>query len=365
LLQSGGELSKEASAKKRVKLISDTLLSWHAKHGRHDLPWQNTDDAYRIWVSEIMLQQTQVGTVIPYYTRFLKSFPNAKRLADASEDDVLHHWTGLGYYARARNLHKTAKIIATDYKGKFPTTFDEVLALPGIGRSTAGAILAFSEKQRHAILDGNVKRVLARFYEVEGWYGKKDVEKKLWILAEANTPEQDVHIYTQAIMDFGATLCTRSKPKCEPCPLRPECGAFMAERVAELPHGKPKTSKPTKQTFMLLVKNENDEFLLQQNPPSGIWGSLWCPAQVETLHSKHTIGSLEVETLEKLPILKHTFSHYHLEITPVLCRASSANNSIAEAKQVWYKSSEQAPGSATSIKIGLAAPVKKLLELYS
>ncbi len=349
-----------------MKLISDTLLNWYVDHGRHDLPWQNTDDAYRIWVSEIMLQQTQVATVIPYYQRFMNSFPTVLDLANAESDNVLHHWTGLGYYARARNLHKAAQIIVKDYKGVFPTTFDAVVALPGIGRSTAGAILAFSEKQRHAILDGNVKRVLARFYAVEGWYGKKEVENKLWQLAEANTPKHDVHQYTQAIMDFGATLCTRSRPKCEPCPLRPHCTAFKHERVSELPHGKPKSNKPTKQTYMLLVKNQADEFLLQKNPPSGIWGGLWCPAQVKELETAHHIGSLEVETLETLPILKHTFSHFHLEITPVLCRANEPVNSIAESNQVWYKSqSDKATGSATSIKIGLAAPVKKLLELYS
>lgn len=341
-----------------MKLITDKLLEWHAEHGRHDLPWQNTDDAYRIWVSEIMLQQTQVSTVIPYYQRFMASYPTVKALAQAENDDVLHHWTGLGYYARARNLHKSAKIVQQDYKGKFPTEFDDVIALPGIGRSTAGAILAFSAKQRHAILDGNVKRVLARFFEVEGWYGKKDVEKQLWALAEANTPQKNVDTYTQAIMDFGATLCSRSKPQCEPCPLRPDCGAFKHERVSELPHGKPKTNKPTKHTYMLLVKNNNDEFLLQQNPPSGIWGSLWCPHQVETLNDEHQLGGLNVETIETLPILKHTFSHYHLEITPVLCRLSGQTSGVAESHQVWYK--------LTSDKaLGLAAPVKKLLELYS
>jgi A/G-specific adenine glycosylase len=349
-----------------MKLISDTLLSWHKEHGRHDLPWQNTDDAYRIWVSEIMLQQTQVATVIPYYQRFMQSFPTIVALANADNDEVMHHWTGLGYYARARNLHKSANVIAEQYKGKFPTEFEQVIALPGIGRSTAGAILAFSTQQRHAILDGNVKRVLARFYEVEGWYGKKDVESKLWELADANTPQKSVNVYTQAIMDFGATLCRRSKPNCEQCPLRPDCSAFASERVAELPHGKPKTAKPTKQTFMLLVKNADDEFLLQQNPPSGIWGGLWCPAQVATLEENHQLGGLNVETLETLPILKHTFSHYHLEITPVLCRVIDEAQAIAESTQVWYKSkSTKALSDSAPIKIGLAAPVKKLMELYS
>ena len=341
-----------------MKLISKSLLNWHKEFGRHDLPWQNTTDAYRIWVSEIMLQQTQVTTVIPYYQRFMDSFPTVVDLANAEQDTVLHHWTGLGYYARARNLHKSAQIITNEHAGLFPTDFEEVLALPGIGRSTAGAVLSFSTNQRHPILDGNVKRVLARFYEVEGWYGKKDVEQKFWQLADANTPNKDVDIYTQAIMDFGATLCTRSKPNCEACPLQRDCQAFANDRVKELPHGKPKTIKPTKQVFMLLVKNIEDEFLLQQNPPSGIWGSLWCPAQVQALETEHEIGGLNVETLEKLPILKHTFSHYHLEITPVLCRPKGQANSVAETKLVWYKSdSEQA--------LGLAAPVKKLLEMYS
>lgn len=341
-----------------MKLISNSLLAWHKEFGRHDLPWQGTNDAYRIWVSEIMLQQTQVSTVIPYYQRFMESFPTVVELANAEQDTVLHHWTGLGYYARARNLHKAAKIITTQYAGKFPTDFDEVLALPGIGRSTAGAILSFSTKQRHPILDGNVKRVLARFYAVEGWYGKKEIEKQFWALAEANTPQKNVNIYTQAIMDFGATLCTRSKPNCPACPLQQDCLALASDRVKELPHGKPKTIKPTKYTYMLLVKNDSDEFLLQQNPPSGIWGSLWCPAQVEKLCGEHEIGGLNVETIKKLPILKHTFSHYHLEITPVLCRPKGRANSIAESKLVWYKTDS---GQA----LGLAAPVKKLLEMYS
>lgn len=305
-----------------------------------------------------MLQQTQVSTVIPYFSRFMESFPTVADLAAAESDDVLHHWTGLGYYARARNLHKAAKVVTEEYHGDFPSDFDKVLALPGIGRSTAGAILAFSNKQRHAILDGNVKRVLARFYEVEGWYGKKEVEKKLWQLADHNTPNKNVDVYTQAIMDFGATLCSRSRPKCEDCPLQTDCSALKSDRVGELPHGKPKVKKPTKQTYMLLVKNANDEFLLQKNPPSGIWGSLWCPAQVSKLEAKYTVGGVSVEALETLPILKHTFSHFHLEITPVLCRPTAQASGIAEATQVWYKlPSEQA--------LGLAAPVKKLLELYS
>jgi len=339
-------------------LITQTLLDWHKLHGRHDLPWQNTQDAYRIWVSEIMLQQTQVATVIPYYQRFMQQFPTVTDLAQAETDQVLHLWTGLGYYARARNLHKAAQQIAKQYSGVFPTQFEEVLALPGIGRSTAGAILAFSQKQRHPILDGNVKRVLARFYQVEGWYGKKEVETKLWAFAEANTPEQNVDVYTQAIMDFGATLCSRSKPNCEQCPLQVNCAAFNNDRVKELPHGKPKTTKPTKETYMLLIKDNNDAFFLQQNPPSGIWGGLWCPPQVNELKETHDVGALQIETLEELPMLKHTFSHYHLQITPVLCRVNKNKQNVTEAGRLWYK-------SESNKALGLAAPVKKLLEKYS
>ncbi len=341
-----------------MKSISNTLLTWHAEHGRHDLPWQNTQDAYRIWVSEIMLQQTQVATVIPYYQRFMQRFPSIVDLANASTDEVLHLWTGLGYYARARNLHKAAQLVSTEYEGKFPTDFERVLALPGIGRSTAGAILSFSTQQRFPILDGNVKRVLSRFYEVEGWYGKKAVENTLWELADFNTPDQGVHTYTQAIMDFGATLCTRSKPSCSQCPLSAHCKAYANGRTAELPHGKPKTAKPTKTTYMLLIKNANDEFYLQQNPPSGIWGGLWCPPQVEAITDPITLNSLKLEVLQTLPIYKHTFSHYHLQITPVMCRLKSNTQRTAESNETWYRlGSEQ--------EFGLAAPVKKLLAKYA
>jgi len=301
-----------------MKLIDSAIVAWHKEHGRHDLPWQNTQNAYRIWVSEIMLQQTQVSTVIPYYQRFMDSFPTIDALANADNDDVMHHWTGLGYYARARNLHKAAKQIVEHHNGAFPTNFDDVLALPGIGRSTAGAILAFSQQQHLPILDGNVKRVLTRFYEVEGWYGKKAVETVLWDLAQSNTPKQHVDTYTQAIMDFGATLCTRSRPSCELCPLQTDCGAFNNNRTNELPHGKPKVSKPTKQTVMLLIQNEQGETVLQKNPPSGIWGGLWCPPQIDDVSDVGQFADLSLQIKAVLPVLKHTFSHFHLEITPVL-----------------------------------------------
>lgn len=340
-----------------MKLINQSIITWHKDHGRHDLPWQNTRDAYRIWISEIMLQQTQVTTVIPYFERFLTRFPNVSDLANAETDEVLHLWTGLGYYARARNLHKAAQQIATQHKGTFPTQFDDVLALPGIGRSTAGAILAFSQQQRHAILDGNVKRVLARFYEIEGWYGKKAVENTLWEHAEANTPQEDVDIYTQAIMDLGATVCTRSRPNCDTCPLQRDCRALSQQRTHELPHGKPKKEKPIKSTYMLLIKNANGDVLLKQNPPSGIWGGLWCPPQTDNIKNLHQLNNIEINSYGELPVLRHTFSHYHLDITPVLCDATSHTDHIAEDTELWYKLNSETA-------VGLAAPVKKLLQLY-
>jgi len=333
-----------------MKTITTALLDWHTEHGRHDLPWQNTRDAYRIWVSEIMLQQTQVTTVIPYYQRFMQRFSDVASLANAEIDDVLHHWTGLGYYARARNLYKAAGIVINDYGGKFPTEFEQVLALPGVGRSTAGAILAFSQGQRHAILDGNVKRVLARFYAVEGWYGKKEVEHQLWALAEQNTPEKDIAQYTQAIMDFGATLCTRSKPNCQACPLNTNCVAYNSGRVAELPHGKPKRVKPVKQTTLLLIQNSKGEILLQRRPPAGIWGGLWSPPEASSIDS-----DLDVQIYDTLPTFRHTFSHYHLDITPAYAQLNDANNKVNESNmRVWYNL--DSPPS-----LGLAAPIKKLL----
>ena len=338
--------------------ISQAILDWHSEYGRTDLPWQGTRDAYRIWLSEIMLQQTQVNTVIPYYQRFMQQYPTVNTLADASLDEVLHLWTGLGYYARARNLHKAAGIIRDQYNGCFPTQFEEVLQLPGIGRSTAGAILAFANGQRYAILDGNVKRVLARFYAVEGWYGQKAVENRLWELAEHNTPIDEADRYTQAIMDFGATLCTRSKPQCEACPLTNNCQANQTGRTGELPHGKPKTSKPTRQTFMLLIRNDEGAYLLEQKPPSGIWGGLWCPPQVDTLDDTMQVGDLTVEIGQPLDTIKHTFSHFHLLIKPVEARINGNTTMVAEqSAQLWYKSGSQQ-------QLGLAAPVKKLLEKY-
>ncbi|MGY8869166.1 MAG: A/G-specific adenine glycosylase, partial [Pseudomonadales bacterium] len=260
--------------------FNTAVLDWFDQHGRHNLPWQQDKTAYFTWISEIMLQQTQVTTVIPYFERFIERFPDVQTLANAEQDEVLHLWTGLGYYARARNLHKTAQIVATDYYGEFPQTVEALEQLPGIGRSTAGAVLSISTGKRAAILDGNVKRVLARFYALEGWTGSTANQKTLWEYAERNTPQKRVGEYTQAMMDLGATLCTRSKPSCPSCPLQNHCTALKLGRSSEFPHPKPKKKIPVKQTIMLLLQDEQQQTLLQQRPPTGLWGGLWSLPEV-------------------------------------------------------------------------------------
>lgn len=339
--------------------FSTRLLDWFDQHGRKDLPWQK-QSPYHVWVSEIMLQQTQVKTVIPYYQRFIKRFPNIQQLALASIDEVLHHWSGLGYYARGRNLHRTAQIICNVYNSELPNTLEELISLPGIGRSTAGAILSLSRDQRWPILDGNVKRVLARCFGVAGWPGTRAVEQQLWQISEQHTPQQRVADYTQAIMDLGATLCTRTKPKCSACPMNRHCIALKTESIALYPGKKPKRKLPEKHTVMLLLHNKHDEILLQQRPPSGIWGGLWCFPQcdVETDYSRwcqQQLG-LGVDSISTGMQFSHTFSHYRLHITPVHARVTGSSKVIMErAPQLWYN--RQQPAS-----LGLAAPVSKLLK---
>ncbi|TNC94429.1 MAG: A/G-specific adenine glycosylase [Gallionellaceae bacterium] len=259
--------------------FASRLTVWQRAHGRHDLPWQE-QDAYRVWLSEIMLQQTQVATVIPYFQRFVTSFPNIAVLAAATEDQVLAHWSGLGYYARGRNLHKAARIIVAKFGGEFPEKFEDILELPGIGRSTAAAVCALAFHQRRAILDGNVKRVLARYRGIEGWAGEKQVEEQLWQQAEALLPNEGVATYTQALMDMGATICTRSRPKCVLCPVQTDCIALQTDRINTLPTPKPKNVIPERHATFLLLMHGND-ILLEKRPSSGIWGGLWCPPQFD------------------------------------------------------------------------------------
>ena len=255
--------------------FSERLLAWFDEHGRKTLPWQQDRTPYRVWVSEIMLQQTQVATVIPYYERFMARFPKVADLAQAPIDDVLSLWTGLGYYARARNLHKTACIVAEEYDGKFPDSVEGLESLPGIGRSTAGAILTLGHGRWAPILDGNVKRVLARYHAIEGWPGRSDVLAALWRASEAVTPRHRTADYTQGIMDLGATLCTKSKPECLFCPMTEDCQARISGTQATYPGKKPKKKIPTRDTHFIICVDSQGQVLLERRPPSGIWGGLW------------------------------------------------------------------------------------------
>lgn len=335
----------------------EKILQWFDHFGRHDLPWQHQQTSYRVWVSEIMLQQTQVKTVIPYYERFMTTFPTLESLAQASQDAVLAHWSGLGYYARGRNLHKAAQIIQTEYEGEFPTEFEQVLALPGIGRSTAGAILSMAQKQRFAILDGNVKRVLTRFLAVEGWPGNKAVENRLWQVAESFTPQQRFDDYTQAIMDLGATLCTRAKPRCEICPVQKNCQAYKLDRVKAFPFSKPKTVKPIRQAKLLMLLNKNQQVWLEKRPQTGIWGGLWSLPQFENVDELQEALNPSIKTatesgdsLVKWNEFRHTFSHYHLDIEPV----KVVQEAPAEWQGAWHTFTQ-------AQQLGLPAPVKSLL----
>ncbi len=340
------------------KAFVKAVLQWFANHGRKDLPWQYNRTPYRVWVSEIMLQQTQVTTVIPYYERFMRRFPTAKALAEAPVDDVLHLWSGLGYYARGRNLHKAAQIVRDQYDGDFPQQFEQVAALPGIGRSTAGAILSLACDQHHAILDGNVKRVLSRVFMVPGWSGETVVADALWEKAEALTPPERVADYNQAMMDIGAGVCTRTKPACLLCPVSRFCEASKAQRQHEFPHRKPTKEKPVKHTAMLMLINPDNEILLEKRPPAGIWGGLLSFPELDvngevTAWCQTHFGA-KVRDCQVWPTLRHTFSHYHLDITPKVVWMNDLNNKVMEdGAWVWYKG-----GTLTG---GVAAPVKRLL----
>lgn len=334
--------------------FAQRLLAWYATDGRKDLPWQRNRDPYAIWVSEIMLQQTQVTTVIPYFERFLQRFPNIAALAQAPIDDVLHLWTGLGYYARARNLHKAAQLIQTSHAGQFPKTIEQVVKLPGIGLSTAGAILSFAFGQTHSILDGNVKRVLCRHRAVDGWPGTTKVHNSLWEIALQLTPKAQAAQYNQAIMDLGATLCRRSKPDCPQCPAKLDCIAFAKGTVANYPASKPKTKKPVRQTFMLIAVNEQQEVMLEQRPPVGIWGGLWCFPEAAATE--------QLTIRQQLPEFRHTFSHYHLDITPVIIERKPkplGNNNVEEPRPTQWCNPAAPPA------VGYAAPVKKLLAMLA
>lgn len=346
----------------QARYFQQRVLRWFDQHGRHDLPWQQNVNAYRVWLSEIMLQQTQVATVIPYYQRFLQAFPDVKALAKADRDEVLHLWSGLGYYARARNLHKAAITVVENFNGKFPCTVDELVELPGIGRSTAGAVSAIAYGQHSSILDGNVKRVLARFAAVEGWPGKPAIADQLWLLADNYTPAKRVADYTQAMMDLGATVCVRSKPRCEQCPLNSHCQAYKQNRISELPGKKPKKALPIKQTQMLVISHRGGEILLQKRPSTGIWGGLWSLPELTAnqdissfLFGLYASNTIKWQLQSTQPEFRHTFSHYHLDITPVHLLLDPLPNTLMEANQWQWCAPNALP------KIGLPAPVSKIL----
>ena len=377
------------------------LIAWQQEHGRHDLPWQG-GDAYRVWLSEIMLQQTQVATVIPYYQRFVAAFPNIAALAAATEEQVLEHWSGLGYYARGRNLHRAARLIAEKYHGEFPRKFEQILELPGIGRSTAAAICALAFHESRAILDGNVKRVLARYGGIEGWTGDKKIEGQLWLKAEALLPRPpgegrgegadaassaDIATYIQAQMDMGATLCTRSKPKCAQCPVQDDCVAHQADRVHELPTPRPRKAVPERHATFLLLMHGND-ILLEKRAPQGIWGGLWCLPQlddgqdlvddyvqrngivvserIDARHSRPSMNSGQAalraggkpanskNQCEALTPFTHTFTHFKLHITPVLLRVAHKPPRVQQGGCVWLDV-EEALGAA------IPTPVRVML----
>lgn len=340
--------------------FSTRLLGWYDRHGRKDLPWQRDITPYRVWVSEIMLQQTQVATVIPYFERFMQRFPDIAALARAHPDDVLHLWSGLGYYSRARNLHRAAGIIHERHAGTFPRNIDDVIELPGIGRSTAGAILALSADQRHAILDGNVKRVLARHEAVAGWPGNPAIEKTLWSLAERYTPHERIAAYTQAIMDLGATLCTRTRPRCDACPVAEDCAAHQSGTTARYPAARPRKSMPQRATTMLIIIDAHGDILLEQRPPTGIWGGLWGFPETDSADDvvswcDRNIRSAVVAR-ESLAALTHVFSHFRLTIHPVVLHVDHPAPSVMERPgMVWYNPRQPQ-------RLGFAAPVKRLLD---
>ena len=353
------ELSASRSRdKNRVTDFSTRLLDWFDAHGRKNLPWQQDVRPYRVWVSEIMLQQTQVQTVIPYFERFMQSFPGISDLANADVDDVLNHWSGLGYYARARNLHRAAQIIRDDHDGEFPASVDAVLALPGIGRSTAGAILSIAFGQRHSILDGNVKRVIARHAAIRGWPGKSAVAATLWQLADERTPTKRVGDYTQAIMDLGATVCMRTQPACVDCPVQSDCVACAAGTVSDYPAPKPKKVKPLRETTMLLAIANNSVYL-ERRPASGIWGGLWSFPEIDPSciddWCERMAGDVSVGDVQ-WQVLRHSFSHFDLDIRPVVIRCREIRAAVADSDDAtWYQLDQRPPG-------GIAAPVQKLID---
>ncbi len=351
-----------ALTKRHRDKFAKQVLTWFDEHGRKHLPWQQNPTPYRVWVSEIMLQQTQVATAIPYFKRFMQRFPNLEALATAPIDDVLAHWSGLGYYARARNLHRSAVRVLDEHNGVLPNTLDALQDLPGIGRSTAGAILSLSGGQHQAILDGNVKRVLARYFAVDGWPGKKPVLDELWDYSEQVTPATHTGPFNQAMMDLGASICSRTKPQCSLCPLAKQCQANLTSAQLNYPGKKPKKVIPVKRTCMLVLRNTQNHVLLVQRPPTGIWGGLWSLPELGEVELAQWLNAAclnAVSEATSIAQFRHTFSHYHLDIDAqeLSVKAGASNLVLETDRYVWYNG-EQLPG-------GVAAPISKILDLLA
>lgn len=337
--------------------FSNKILEWHAYGGRHDLPWQKNQNAYRVWLSEIMLQQTQVKTVISYFKKFIHHYPTISSLAVATSDEILGLWAGLGYYSRARNLQKTAKIIAYDYNGRFPKTIEALTILPGIGRSTAGAILALAFQKPASILDGNVKRVLARYHAIKGWTGESKVQNRLWELSEIHTPLLQIRNYTQAIMDLGATICTRTAPSCACCPVKDSCVAFKDNSTSEFPNKKPKQKSKQENLYFVVIKNNKNEVALAKRPSQGIWGGLWCfpeKSETENLNAALAlVGRRKAKSIIKMDSFHHKLSHIDFKIFPVVVGVTGKTKAIGPI--AWHKLGQE-------LTVGVPKPVNKIID---
>lgn len=328
-------------------IFSDRVIHWFHDHGRKHLPWQQQAGPYEVWVSEIMLQQTQVATVIGYYQRFMARFPDVHTLAKASVDEVLHYWAGLGYYARGRNLHKTAIIISQNHAGVFPQTVEGLQALPGIGRSTAGAILSLGYHQPAVILDGNVKRVLTRVHAIDTWPGETKTHQRLWDIATALTPQDQVQAYNQAMMDLGAMVCTRTKPLCDRCPLTVDCAAYQQGLMHKIPVSKPSKTLPVREGAMMIIMREDGAVLLHQRSSPGIWGGLWCYPETESVN----LDDLVISYSESLKKSQHVFTHFRWDIALTFVKVD--NLEVNKPDYLWYNAGTQ--------PLGLAMIVKKTL----
>lgn len=356
-----------AATDEALETFAERLLSWFDVHGRHDLPWQHPREPYRVWLAEIMLQQTQVATVLPYYLRFVERFPDVLTLASAPVDDVLALWSGLGYYARARNLHRCAQQIVAQFDGRLPEDFATLSSLPGIGRSTAGAILAQAHGRRLPILDGNVRRVLARHAGIEGWPGTLAIQDKLWTLAESRLPQTRLCDYTQALMDLGATVCTRARPRCEQCPLRADCVALDNDAVGRLPTPRPARAREHRVARLLLATDAQQRILLGRRASFGVWGGLWCPPLLDDERlgedaNAWLLAALEDALVEELPPLRHVFTHFELAILPV--RITGLRVPLMVGEEIGEGGQWQWVKLADLDALGLPAPVRALIQRH-